>query len=148
MARTGTLSRRALLLGAGAAGGYVAGRAWAPGLSQLDGVDRIGSSPEGLFLNDASELMATPIHIHQRPAAHGDALIEAFRAELAAAQSENRPVCVSAARHSMGGQPGRIPAASCHSRNALECSVRQTQRRRGDSGRRGRSRDPSTRSCR
>ncbi len=104
MARTGTLSRRALLLGAGAAGGYVAGRAWAPGLSQLDGVDRIGSTPEGLFLNDASELMATPIHIHQRPAAHGDALVEAFRAELAAAQSENRPVCVSAARHSMGGQ--------------------------------------------
>ena len=111
MARTGKLSRRALLLGAGAAGGYVAGRAWAPGLSQLEGVDRIGGdlfnpvlTIQDPFLNDASELMATPIHIHTRPTSHGDALIEAFRTELRAAASENRPVCVSAARHSMGGQ--------------------------------------------
>ncbi|WP_224814326.1 FAD-binding oxidoreductase [Hasllibacter sp. MH4015] len=104
MARSGKLSRRALLLGAGAVGGYFAGRAWAPGLSQLDGVARIGGTPEGLFLNDASELQATPIHIHQRPTAHGDALIEAFRTELRDAQADGRPVCVSAARHSMGGQ--------------------------------------------
>lgn len=111
MATTSKMSRRALLLGAGAAGGYLAGRAWTPGLSQLDGVPRIGGdlhdpvlSVQPAFLNDASELMATPIHIHRRSAAHGDALIEAFRAELAAAQSEDRPVCVSAARHSMGGQ--------------------------------------------
>lgn len=104
MASISSISRRALLLGAGAAGGYLAGRAWTPGLSQLDGVDRIGPGPEGLVLNDASELMATPIHIHQRPTTHGDALIEAFRAELTAAQAENRAVCASAARHSMGGQ--------------------------------------------
>ena len=112
MSRKGTFTRRALLLAGGATAGYVAGRAWAPGLSQLDGVARIGgdlaadptASTPPLFLNDASELSATPIHIHTRPAVHGDALIEAFRAELTAAQEGNRPVCVSAARHSMGGQ--------------------------------------------
>ena len=104
MARSGTFSRRALLVGAGAIGGYLAGRGWAPGLGQLDGVTRIGGTPEGLFLNDASELQATPIHSHTRPDSHGDALIEAFRAELRAAREESRPVCVSAARHSMGGQ--------------------------------------------
>lgn len=106
MSRLGTISRRGLLLGAGAAVGYGAGRAWAPGLSQLSGVPRIGGTPDttDLMLNDASELSATPIHLHTRPRASGDALIEAFRAELAAAQSEDRPVCVSAARHSMGGQ--------------------------------------------
>ncbi len=111
MSRIGTLSRRGLLLGAGATAGYLAGRAWAPGLSQLDGVPRIGGdlmdptrSTPALFLNDASELSATPIHVHSRPAAHGDALIEAFRTELSAARAEGRAVCVSAARHSMGGQ--------------------------------------------
>ncbi len=106
MSGIGKLTRRGLLLGGGAALGYLAGRAWAPGLSQLDGISRTGGDPvgDGLFLNDASGLSATPIHIHNRPAAHGDALVEAFRAELAAASAENRPVCVSAARHSMGGQ--------------------------------------------
>ena len=100
------LTRRGLLLGGGAALGYAAGHAWAPGLSQLDGVARIGGEDAGAhgFLNDASSLSATPIHIHSRPSAHGDALVEAFRAELAAATAEDRPVCVSAARHSMGGQ--------------------------------------------
>lgn len=111
MARPAPLSRRALLLGAGATAGYFAGRTWAPGLSQLEGVAQIGGdlvdptrSTPPLFLNDASELSATPIHIHTRPQAHGDALIEAFRTELRTAQAENRPVCVSAARHSMGAQ--------------------------------------------
>lgn len=116
MGRMGKMSRRGLLLGAGAVAGYATGRAWAPGLSQLDGVPRIGGdlmdptrSTPAPFLNDASGLSATPIHVHTRPAAHGDALIEAFRAELTAAQSDNRAVCVSAARHSMGGQS--IPRA-------------------------------------
>lgn len=106
MSRHGTLSRRGLLLGAGATAGYFAGRAWAPGLSQLNGVARIGGTSDAppLMLNDASELSATPIHIHTRPQAHGDALVQAFRAELTAAQAYGRPVCVSAARHSMGGQ--------------------------------------------
>ena len=104
-----SFTRRALLLGGGAALGYAAGRAWAPGLSQLRGVPTLpdtditrASPPLKLYV--ASELIATPIHIHRRPAAHGDALVEAFRAELADARQNNRPVCVSAARHSMGGQ--------------------------------------------
>lgn len=111
MSGMGKLSRRGLLLGAGAAIGYVAGQSWAPGLSQMDGVARIGGdlmdptrSTPALFLNDASELSATPIHIHTRMASSGDALVQAFRAELTTARFENRPVCVSAARHSMGGQ--------------------------------------------
>lgn len=100
------MTRRGLLLGGTAALGYWAGRTWAPGLSQLEGVARIGGDPagDGLFLNDASRLSATPIHVHSRPTSHGDALVEAFRTELAAARADNRPVCVSAARHSMGGQ--------------------------------------------
>jgi len=111
LARFAGLTRRGLLLGGGAALGSIAGRAWAPGLSQLQGVPRIGGdlhdptrSTPVPFLNDASGLSATPIHVHNRPTSHGDALVEAFRSELAAARAEGRPVCVSAARHSMGGQ--------------------------------------------
>ena len=111
MSGIGRTTRRGLLLGGGALAGYIGGRAWAPGLSQLDGVARIGGdltdptrSTPLTFLNDASELSATPIHIHTRLQAHGDGLIEAFRAELTAARAQNRAVCVSAARHSMGGQ--------------------------------------------
>jgi len=104
VASFGKITRRGALLSGGAAAGYVAGRAWAPGLSQLDGVAQMAAPGDGLSLNDASELSATPIHAHVRPAASGDALIEAFRAELAAARAEGRPVNVGAARHSMGGQ--------------------------------------------
>jgi FAD/FMN-containing dehydrogenase len=105
MSRFRTFSRRALLLGGGAALGFGVGHAWAPGLSQRRGVPPLGAGVEApLILNDASELSATPIHVHSRPAAHGDALVAAFRAELEAAQAEGRPLCVSAARHSMGGQ--------------------------------------------
>ncbi|MEM9970956.1 MAG: FAD-binding protein, partial [Pseudomonadota bacterium] len=106
----GRLTRRSLLLAGGAALGYGAGRFWAPEVSRLDGVPRLEPptdptlSIQPLMLDDASQLMATPIHVHKRPTAHGDALVEAFRAELAAARADNRPVCVSAARHSMGGQ--------------------------------------------
>ncbi|QXT38932.1 FAD-binding oxidoreductase [Gymnodinialimonas ceratoperidinii] len=105
MSRLRTFSRRALLMGGGAAIGFGLGYSWAPGLSQRRGVPALGASLDApLILNDASELSATPIHIHSRPAAHGDALVAAFRAELTAARAEERPVCVSAARHSMGGQ--------------------------------------------
>lgn len=105
MAGIGGITRRgALLLGGGAAG-YVAGRAWAPGLAQPEGVAPVATGDSGaLVLNDASELSATPVRSHKRLAAHGDALVEAFRAELAAAREEGRPVNVGAARHSMGGQ--------------------------------------------
>lgn len=107
----GRLTRRGLLLGTGAIAGYAIGRGWAPGLSQRSGVPPIGGdivdptlSLQPLVLNDASELQATQIHSHVLPSAHGDALVADFRAELAAARAGHRPVCVSAARHSMGGQ--------------------------------------------
>ncbi len=105
MSAFGTLTRRGLLLAGGAALGYAAGRHASPGLTTQSGVAPL-SRPDasGLILNDASELSATPIHSHVRPAASGDALVEAFRAELSAARSEGRPVSVGAARHSMGGQ--------------------------------------------
>jgi FAD/FMN-containing dehydrogenase len=99
----GRITRRGLLLGGGAVAGYAAGRGLAPGLPGLEGVAQTAPGA-GLVLDDASELSATPIHSHVRPAVHGDALVEAFRAELAAARAEGRPVCVGAARHSMGGQ--------------------------------------------
>lgn len=107
MTRFGKLSRRGLLLGAGAAAGYVAGRAWSPGLSQTEGVARIGPaalSTDPLVLNDASLLSPTPIASHVRPGGSGDVLVDAFRTELSAAQRAGRPVNVGAARHSMGGQ--------------------------------------------
>ena len=104
MARLGKLTRRGALLLGGAAAGYAVGRSWAPGLSQLEGVPALRSGGGDLVLNDASELSPTPIKAHVRPAAHGDALIEAFRKELATARQDGRPVNVGAARHSMGGQ--------------------------------------------
>ncbi|MEM9798661.1 MAG: FAD-binding oxidoreductase [Pseudomonadota bacterium] len=105
MGRLGRVTRRSALLLGSVAGAYALGRSWSPGLSQLDGVPQIPDPPSATpILNDASELSATPIHSHVRPAVHGDALIDAFRTELAAARADGRPVSVSAARHSMGGQ--------------------------------------------
>ncbi|MBE9638666.1 FAD-binding oxidoreductase [Salipiger mangrovisoli] len=101
------MTRRALLLGGGAMVGYLVGRSWSPEVSQLDGVARLGAASgaqQTAVLNDASELSATPIHSHVRPRAQGEALVKQFRAELAAARAEGRPVSVGAARHSMGGQ--------------------------------------------
>ncbi len=105
MGRFGKLTRRGALLLGGAAAGYAIGRGWSPGLSQLEGVPRLpGTIPDALILNDASELSATPVHSHVRPALRGDELVDAFRAELTAARGDGRPVNVGAARHSMGGQ--------------------------------------------
>lgn len=103
MSKARTFSRRAALLLGGAAAGYAVGRSWAPGLSQLEGVPPLQQT-SGEVLNDASQLSATPIHVHTRTPTHGDALIDAFRQELKAAQADGRPVNVGAARHSMGGQ--------------------------------------------
>ncbi|MEO0751854.1 MAG: FAD-binding oxidoreductase, partial [Pseudomonadota bacterium] len=103
MGKAAKFTRRASLILGGAAAGYALGRSWAPGLSQLEGVAQLDSAT-GEMLNDASQLSATPIHIHTRPTSHGDALIEVFRKELKEATAEGRPVNVGAARHSMGGQ--------------------------------------------
>ncbi|MEM6635551.1 MAG: FAD-binding oxidoreductase [Pseudomonadota bacterium] len=105
MRRLSKLTRRGALLLGGAAAGYAVGRSWSPGLSQLEGVPKDVDTPAAeLIMNDASELSATPIRKFVRPAAHGDALVDVFRAELSDARLDGRPVNVGAARHSMGGQ--------------------------------------------
>lgn len=99
------LTRRAALLGAGAALG-VAGSRWVgPSNPSLDGVTVISPAGGEKTLNDASLLSETPIFKHvivKEPP--GDALVAALRAELSEAAAAGRPVNLSAARHSMGGQ--------------------------------------------
>ena len=87
------MSRRALLVG-GAATALV---------DTLPAAARPAATP--FRLDDASRLNATPIARHWRPASVvGPAWLDALRAELKSAAAEGRPVCVGAARHSMGGQ--------------------------------------------
>lgn len=56
-------------------------------------------------LNDASRLSPTPVYAHWivKPDEEKD-LVARLRAELKTAAAERRPIAVSAARHSMGGQ--------------------------------------------
>lgn len=58
-----------------------------------------------IVMNDASGLSPTPVFSH-RILKHDseDNLVATLRAELKSAASQNRPVVVGAARHSMGGQ--------------------------------------------
>ncbi len=98
-------TRRALLLvTGGAVGAWGAGR-WGPQTPPLDGTTSIAPTGGADTLNDASGLSETPIHrrvfLTDDP---GEALAAKLRAEMANAVGEGRPVAVSAARHSMGGQ--------------------------------------------
>lgn len=99
------LTRRAALFGAGAAVGVIGTRWMGPANPSLDGGRII--PPEGgeSTLNDASLLSEPPIfkHIAVRDPP-GDAQIAALRAELKEAEAAGRPLNLSAARHSMGGQ--------------------------------------------
>ncbi|MGC1497066.1 MAG: FAD-binding protein [Sulfitobacter sp.] len=98
-------TRRAALLGAGAVLGGLTSRSLMTSNPTLDGVKL--TTPTNLpgTLNDASLLSQTPIHKHiilkNDP---GEALIAAIRAEMKEARENGRPVNVSAARHTMGGQ--------------------------------------------
>ena len=98
-------TRRAALLGAGAALGAVGARTLGPQNPVLDGVAVIAPVAGDTTLNDASLLSQTPIHKHiiltNDP---GEALLTALRTEMTEAKAAGRPVNVSAARHSMGGQ--------------------------------------------
>lgn len=101
----GKWTRRAALMGAGAIVGGVATRSMVARNPSLDGtINTTAAGGEGT-LNDASLLSETPIHKHiilkEDP---GEALITAIRAEMKDARANGRPVNVSAARHSMGGQ--------------------------------------------
>lgn len=106
------LTRRCLLIGAGALGGAVASRAWteepAAGGVRLPLAGNAlpgGSNAPGTVLNDASLLNPTRVarHLvmHEPPEA---AFEDALRRELAEARAAQRPFAVHAARHSMGGQ--------------------------------------------
>jgi FAD/FMN-containing dehydrogenase len=67
---------------------------------------RVATADDPIILNDASGLNPTPVFRHWAPRIDRDReqLIAGLRQELKAAASEKRPVCVGAARHSMGGQ--------------------------------------------
>lgn len=101
-----TLSRRAFLLGSGAAIGVAGSRYLGASNPVLDGTQSlISPAMEDGFLNDASELSRTPIFRHVVMSDDADqGLHLSIRGEMADATANNRPVCISAARHSMGGQ--------------------------------------------
>lgn len=84
--------RRKLLLASSA----IAAGTSLPGLARAQ---------QRLVMNDASGLNATPAFSHRVLGPDSDeSIIAALRAELKSAASQNRPVVVGAARHSMGGQ--------------------------------------------
>lgn len=102
----GITRRMAVLGGAALAGGAVGATVatrLAPWRDTMQGVALTDATPAG-WLNDASGLSATPVRRHLVMAETGEAALSRLRAALAQAQAEGRPLAVSAARHSMGGQ--------------------------------------------
>ncbi|MCK0141693.1 FAD-binding oxidoreductase [Aliiroseovarius sp. F20344] len=98
-------TRRAALIGAGGAAGWVMSSLIRAQLPVYEGTRRIVVPAGDKILNDASGLSATPINKHLRlSSSANDNLIDAIRREITEAKSENRPLNVGAARHSMGGQ--------------------------------------------
>ncbi len=66
---------------------------------------RPGAARQRLVLNDASKLSATPVFSHWIAKTEPEAAwIARLRQEIAEAKANRRPLIVSAARHSMGGQ--------------------------------------------
>ncbi len=99
-----SFSRRALLLGAGAAIGGYAGAKLSGDVPPVDGTRLTQPSGATNTLNDASLLSETPVFRHTIMAeAPGDVLIERLRGEIREARAEGRPFNIGAARHSMGG---------------------------------------------
>ena len=98
----GQFTRRALLLGTGAALGVAGSQAWRrSGVAPVPALR--AAPPPGLVLDDASELSATPVASNPVLAARPG---PAFEEEVAALirRAEGRSLAPSAARHSMGGQ--------------------------------------------
>ena len=100
--RRGRFGRRAVLFGLGAAtsalalSAYQRGKLWpAQGLAENGG---------DLVLNDASGLSPTPVWRHVTLSADPAGATPDLAAQIREAAAEGRPVAVSAARHSMGGQ--------------------------------------------
>lgn len=99
------MTRRAALLGGGAALGAWGARALGPQNPTLDGAGVIAPATGDLVMNDASLLSPTPVARHAvLTDTAPDPLVAALRAELTRANAENRPVNIGAARHSMGAQ--------------------------------------------
>ncbi|MGB0508169.1 MAG: FAD-binding oxidoreductase [Pikeienuella sp.] len=97
-------SRRAALLGVGGMAGWGLSGLFRADLPTYAGTDQIAPPTEGLTLNDASELSATPIQKHLRLSENNQSLVDAIRREMANARKDSRPLNIGAARHSMGGQ--------------------------------------------
>jgi FAD/FMN-containing dehydrogenase len=87
------ITRRTLISGAAAS------------LAAFPAAPKAARARQRLVLNDASGLNPTPVFSHRmiKPLPETE-LIAALRRELKDAAAARRPVCVSAARHSMGGQ--------------------------------------------
>lgn len=99
------LTRRAALLGAGAAVGTWGAVRLGAKLPTLEGTQGLLPGDGESILNDASLLSETPVFRHAVLNADvGEVLVSQLRNELDAAAETDRPVCLSAARHSMGGQ--------------------------------------------
>ncbi|MEO0915897.1 MAG: FAD-binding oxidoreductase [Pseudomonadota bacterium] len=105
-----SLTRRAMLLGAGAAVGGYAGATLSSDVPSLAGTRQIRPTGSTTALNDASLLSETPVFRHTIMSEDADeTLIARLRAEISEARSVGRPFNVGAARHSMGGHA--IPPA-------------------------------------
>src|SRR5262245_46784726 len=75
------------------------------GLAAFSAVPTVALAQQRIVMNDASGLNPTPVFGHRlvKPQPEME-LIAALRSELKDAAAAKRPVCVGAARHSMGGQ--------------------------------------------
>ena len=99
-----SFTRRAMLLGAGAAVGGYAGARLSGKVPTVAGTRRIVPTGTENTLNDASLLNETPVFRHSIvPNDPDEALIDILRVEMAEARAEGRPFNIGAARHSMGG---------------------------------------------
>lgn len=100
----GEMTRRAALLGGGAVIGGTLGYALAPNRVSRTGITSLAPIGGAGFLNDASGLSETPIHVHRvMPYKPGLGLTRGIRREMDAAREEGRAFNIGAARHSMGG---------------------------------------------
>jgi len=106
--RSPGLTRRALVLGAAAGIGALAGRQCLRPVSDsgplFDTADT-PTAPGGVVLNDASELSSTRVESHLSFTKESQTtVVEQLRSAIAEARAAGRPFIASAARHSMGGQ--------------------------------------------
>jgi len=99
------LTRRAALLGGGAALGVWGAGRFGPDLPRVEGTTSLLPTGAQGTLNDASGLSETPVFRHITLSEDvGDLLVNRLRGELDEARVSGRPVALSGARHTMGGQ--------------------------------------------